>query len=296
MTWDSTDRGETVNTNISVRRQARLLRSAMRLVGMVLLSALFTTSVHAQGGDDLDSYKVRIEGYWVYSTPTGTLQGASDNFGIDLQRDLGFNSYSTFWGKLDWKFTHKNHLYFEGIPFQSTRSTLLNRNIVFQGNTFDSGLTIHSSLDAPTYIVGYQYDIIRRRRGHLGFGVQINIFDTHATISAAAQVTNTGTHAARSASGSLLAPIPVGGPDFRLYLTNSPRVFVEGNVFGMYFFGYGNYVSAYGTLGFGITKHLSMTAGYQLGSRLVVNSDTSANRVGLSMTEEGPLAGLQFSF
>jgi hypothetical protein len=33
-----------------------------------------------------------------------------------------------------------------------------------------------------------------------------------------------------------LPPIPVAGPQFRLYLTDSPRVFVEGNVYGMYLF------------------------------------------------------------
>jgi hypothetical protein len=102
--------------------------------------------------------------------------------------------------------------------------------------------------------------------------------------------------AARSASGSLLVPLPVAGPQFRLYLTNSPRLFVEGNVYGMYFFGYGNFVSAYGILGFGIARHLSATAGYQMGTRLVVNSDTSSNRIGLRMSERGPTAGLQFSF
>jgi hypothetical protein len=95
---------------------------------------------------------------------------------------------------------------------------------------------------------------------------------------------------------SLLVPIPVAGPDFRFYLTNSPRVFVEGDVFGMYFFGYGNYLSSFGTLGITVTRRLSVNAGYQLGSRLVVNNNSSSNRIGLSMTQKGPIVGLEFSF
>jgi hypothetical protein len=78
----------------------------------------------------------------------------------------------------------------------------------------------------------------------------MDLFNTTAKISAAAQVTGDGVHHnAVSASGSLLEPIPVAGPDFRLYLTNSPRVFVDGNVLGMYLFGYGNFISSAGDVG-----------------------------------------------
>jgi hypothetical protein len=93
-----------------------------------------------------------------------------------------------------------------------------------------------------------------------------------------------------------LAPIPVAGPDFRFYLTNSPRLFVEGQVNGMYFFGYGNFVSTADDIGLTITKHLSVNAGYQLGSRLVVKNDANSNRIGLRLTQSGAIVGLQASF
>jgi hypothetical protein len=45
-------------------------------------------------------------------------------------------------------------------------------------------------------------------------------------ISAAVQVTGEGVHqSATVAKASLLAPIPVVGPDFRFYLMNLPRLF-----------------------------------------------------------------------
>ena len=88
----------------------------------------------------------------------------------------------------------------------------------------------------------------------------------------------------------------MAGPEFRYYLTNSPRVFIDGQAYGMYLFGYGNYVSAWGNLGFTIAKHLGAKAGYQLGNRLVVNKDTSSGRIGLNLTEKGPTAGLELSF
>jgi hypothetical protein len=94
----------------------------------------------------------------------------------------------------------------------------------------------------------------------------------------------------------LLAPIPVAGPEYRLYLTNAARLFVEGNVYGMYFFGYGNFVSTADNIGFTITKHLSVNAGYTLGSHLVINNSSSSNRIGLRLTQRGPIAGVELSF
>jgi hypothetical protein len=64
---------------------------------------------------------------------------------------------------------------------------------------------------------------------------------------------------------------------------------------GMYFFGYGNYISTIDTLGLTLIKnHLSARAGYSVASRL--NLNTSSSRIGLNLTQKGPVVGLEFSF
>jgi hypothetical protein len=244
---------------------------------------------------DLDEYKVRLTGLWFFSNPTGTVQasGSDPDGNFDLSKTFGFNSYSTFTGKVDWKFTHKNHLYLAVSPFSQTRTAVLNRTIDFQGQTFEVGLTTTAKLSNWAYAPGYQYDIIRRDRGHLGIAVQLDLFNTTAKLSAAAQVTGDGTqYASKSASGSFLAPIPVAGPDFRFYIL--PKLFVDGNLFGMYLFGYGNFVSTADTVGVYLGKHFALRGGYQLGSRLVVNNNSS-NRIGVQLTQKGPVAGLEIS-
>jgi hypothetical protein len=268
--------------------------SGMFFLGLILLLA-FPAVLRAQQHEDFDQYKLQITGSWFYSNPSGTLQGQSDTVPVDFQKDLGFNSYSTFSTKVDWKFTRKNHFYIALSRFNDSHQHALQRTIVFQGNTFTVGLVAQSSLRSFLAAPGYQYDIIRRKRGHLGIGVQIDLFDSSASIQAAAQIVNGVQHAAVFASGSLLAPIPVAGPQFRLYLTNSPRLFVEGAFYGMYFFGYGNFVSTSDRIGYSLNKHFYLTAGYELGSRLIVNSN-STNRIGLRMTQKGPTVGLGFSF
>ena len=131
--------------------------------------------LRAQSDEEFDSYKLKLEGFWVYANPSGSLQSSvQTGMGpIDLQKDLGFNNYSTFMGKLDWKFTHKNHLYIAGEAFKSSRQTVLTRTITFQGQTFEAGLTTQSNLDAPMYVrqlnhvfcSAKQYDHGRNKHG-----------------------------------------------------------------------------------------------------------------------------------
>lgn len=277
-------------------RQYRDSRTFFRFipVAQLFLFLFAPAAVRAQQHEDFDEYKVRLEAYMFYSNPSGSIQGASDTVPVDLQKNLGFNSYATFTGKVDWKLSHKNHLYVWISPFYTSRQTTIATTFTFKGQVFDAGLVSNSYLHSFLVAPGYQYDIIRRKRGHLGIGVQVDIFNTNAKISATG--TLNGQQTTVTASASLLAPIPVAGPQFRLYLTDSPRVFVEGGAYGMYLFGYGDFVSSAGSLGVTLNKHFSLTAGYQLGSRLIVNNSSSSNRIGLNLTQQGAIAGIQYAF
>jgi len=275
------------------RSMGRALRLLCGLTVLASLSSVFAVRASAQ--EEFDQYKLRLVGYWFCSNPTGTIQGHADTVPVDFQRDLGFSSYSTGGGMLDWKFTHKNHFYVVLVPLFSSKQFVLTRTITFQGQTFNVGAQVNSQLHAFFISPGYQYDIIRRKRGHLGLGVQMDLFKSTAKISTVTQVSGGGSASGSvSASGSLLAPIPIAGPQVRLYLTNSPRVFVEGNLYGMYFFGYGSFVSSAGALGVTLTKHITINGGYQLASHLTVNG--ASDRIGLQLFQKGALAGMEFSF
>jgi hypothetical protein len=52
---------------------------------------------------------------------------------------------------------------------------------------------------------------------------------------------------------------------------SSTDAFVDGNVKGMYFFGYGNFVSTAATVGFNFSRHIGAVGGYQLGSHLAIH-------------------------
>jgi hypothetical protein len=59
----------------------------------------------------------------------------------------------------------------------------------------------------------------------------------------------------------------------------------------MYFFGYGNFISANAFIGYSIGHHLGVRGGYLLGSRSEIHG--TASRLGISLTQQGAVFGLE---
>ncbi|HET7872330.1 MAG TPA: hypothetical protein VFL42_07440, partial [Terriglobales bacterium] len=192
-------------------------------------------------------------------------------------------------------FTHKNHLYFGASDFDRTLTVRIARPVTFQGQTFNINSLTSGNLSALILIPGYQYDFIRRKQITFSVQAQLNIYDVSGSLNAAAQVNNGVPQTASAASGTIRAPLPVAGPRIRWYfIPNSGRLFVDANVLGMYLFGYGNYASSLGTLGFAFNRNVAIRGGYSLGSRAEIKTKT--NRLGLTLSQTGAVAGLEFSF
>ncbi len=248
--------------------------------------------------EDFDNYKWRIDALWYYAMPSGTFSGKAEKVPIDLSKDLSFNSYSTFTGKVDWRFTRKNHLLVGVTPlYSSSKNVTLNREIIFDGVTYEAGAVISSKFDSTLWTPGYRYDIIRRNHGSLGIDAYMYLINSSASINGVGTINNsdgssqTGTV---KASGSLLAPIPVFGPSFYWYpMKHSPKLTVEGNLLGMYLFGYGNFLSTHGTLGYAFNPHWNVRFGYILSNRLSVHGTN--DRIALDMTQQGPTVGIEFT-
>lgn len=64
--------------------------------GLVVLCAIAVPRLAAHSTEEFDSYKLRLAGDWVYSTPTGSFQGSAntDKGAIDLTADLHFTPCS----------------------------------------------------------------------------------------------------------------------------------------------------------------------------------------------------------
>jgi hypothetical protein len=151
-------------------REGRDSRTFLRFLPLALLLKLLLTPavVRAQKSEEFDEYKIRFDAAWFYSYPSGTMRAQGDTYPVDLTKDLSFNSYSTFAGKVDLKFTHKNYFYVVVIPLWSSWTTTLSRDIVWDGNPIHAGAVVQGELHAFEVAPGYQYDIIHGTPNCLG--------------------------------------------------------------------------------------------------------------------------------
>jgi|HubBroStandDraft_6_1064221.scaffolds.fasta_scaffold26630_4 hypothetical protein len=273
--------------------------TAKGVFGKVLIAAfsLFVAlpALRAQEkSGDLDSYTWRVTALWWYSHPTGGFTASSDQVSFDLSRDFNFSSYSTFTGGFDWHFKRKHHFLFTASPVYSSRSDTLTRDITFRDVTYHLGAEVAVQFNSLAFAPGYQWDFIRRRQGYVALATAFNLLDSSGSITGTGSLN--GISATRKSSGSVLAPIPVLGSTTRWYLIHdSPRLSLQGTFQGMYLFGYGSFYSANGKAQVKVLQHLNLTAGYQMGTRLKVKTD-SGRTVGLNLTQKGPVAGIEASW
>jgi hypothetical protein len=277
-----------IQSGFQTRRDAAIW-VARRTVLLVCL--LFAVPGNARASDDdFDAYKVRIGADWWYPEPTGSFDAAgSTGVGtFNLQRDFGFGNYSTFSGNADWRFTRKNHLTLDANLLDRSRSATLARTITFQGATYNVGSVVSANLHLLSLSPGYQYDITRRNRGFLAFATQVDLLSTRASLTGVGTVN--GQTATHTATGGILAPLPVLGARGRWYPLHCPILAIDGSALGMYFFGYGNVISGHGAVEVQPLRHLKLTGGYQMGSRFRIKERT--DRIGLRLTQKGATAGI----
>ena len=267
--------------------------SLRKILVAVLLCLAVSPFVRAQDSSDLDNYRWRVDGDWWFSHPSGYFGENRTNSYFDVNKDFGFGSYSTFTGKLDWHFARKHHFLLNGTPNYLSKTDILSRQIMFAGQTFDVGAEVAASIDSINIAPGYQYDIIRRDHGFLGLEVDLNFAHTTAKLALAGSVNGLG--GAASASKTFWAPLPAVGPVVRWYpLQDSNRLSLGGSFRGMDFFGYGNFMTARADVGVGLTQHLNIRGGYEMGSRLSIHG--TSDQVAVKLTHKGPTAGIEFAW
>lgn len=271
-----------------MRKRIRVIVAAISLI-----TALTTCVRGSDGDDDPDNYKFRVTGDWWFSQPSGAFGLRGSNNYLNFQQDFGFKGYSTFTARFDYRFRWKHHLLLDFTNINNSKTVSLSRTIDYQGETYLVGARVSGSIKSLAVTPGYEYDIIRRNQGFFGIEADFNLLNTKASLKAVG--TTGGQIAGTSSSKSLFAPLPAVGPVGRWYpIHGSNRLVLDGSLRGMSFFGYGNFVSARGEVGVGITKHLVVHAGYQLGSRLSVHGTN--DQIAIDATQKGATAGIEYSW
>jgi len=280
---------------LSESRNIDMQLTTLRVWALTLFVCLVAGATSAAQEEEFDNSKSKLQlNCWV-SAPSGYFNGKDGQGYFDLQRDFGFGNYATFSGKWDWRFKRKHHLLFAVNPVLSSTTSTINRTIEWQGQTFDAGASVESSVRSLIFTPGYQYDFLRRRSIWLGVLVNVNLTYTDAKLKASGAVTGGSSSASGSkqASGSLFVPLPAIGPVFRWYpIPHSAHFYLDGALTGMSFFGYGDFISANAVLGFPISRHWDARIGYIMGSRLKIHG--SSDHIAIRLTQKGPVFGAEY--
>ena len=156
------------------RRLTLLLTLAASMVAGTA-HAQFNRSDPATG----ETYAVEIAyGWW---RPAPTIQVASEGLGIpptliDFETDLGIESQRVRELRIVLRPGRKHKFKFDYLPISyDIVDHVLERTIVFNGQSYTVGLPVNVEADFTTLKIGYEYDFLYKDRGYLGFIVDTKI-------------------------------------------------------------------------------------------------------------------------
>ena len=217
-----------------------------------------------------------IEGGIAYWSPSADIVVSSTGLNIvgtniDFKRDLGLTDQHFPEVQLTFRPARSQKLRFQYIPIQYNQSAVLTANIVFNGQRYQLGLPVNSTLNWKAYRFAYEYDFVVKNRGFAGFIVEAKYTDVQVNLAEPGLVQFA--HAQ--------APIPALGGIARFYVV--PNISITGEVTGFklpdsvsnqYAAHYLD-VDVYGTLNF--TNNIGAQVGYRaLDVGYLVKTDTGS--------------------
>lgn len=250
----------------------------------------------ADGGPEHFKIEVTTSAWTVNASGQLLIDGTA----FDLVHDLTVGqNQPTFFGKVVVKPGRRHRIVIEGTPFRLNGKGVVDRTVSFRGRQYAVNAAATSSADLNYLFAGYQYDVISRPMGHLGFSVG------GAYLSAAGQVQESSATISYALLGEVYTGIPgvtlsktetVGVPltgmEFRVFpIPHHPIVEVNGEARGMGFGSYGHFVEGAANGGINL-GHFAIEAGY----RTVVADIHSSSQLpsGIFAHLHGPIYSVVF--
>jgi hypothetical protein len=231
----------------------------------------------------LENFRVEATASAWHTRVSGELQ--SGILPIDLRSDLNLDDSFNFVGRLVLKPGRRHRFVIDGGPYESTGSNRLTRSISYNGQLYRVSDVIDSKASLTSIFGGYQFDVISRDQGHLGFLAGGVYLDAEGTIRSG----TTGFSATRTYQLGL----PLAGMEFRAFLIPGSRLLnVNAEVRGMQFGDNGHYVRATPAVGlsFGI---FTLQAGFIFLDAEIHENRSAGIRTGIALRMTGPVFGIQ---
>jgi hypothetical protein len=231
-----------------------------------------------------EDFRVELTGAAWLLDSSGLIQ--ANGTPVNLVSDLGASQQQpTFFGRLILKPRRKHRIVVEGTPFQLSGYNIVDRTIVYHGETFNVHETLRSSAELNYLFAGYQYDVLTGSMGHLGFSVGAAYLGTTGTITSV----QLGTTATKTETLGL----PLVGAETRIFpIPGHHMLLLEGDIKGMDVGGYGDYIEAAGSGGINV-GHFAVLAGYRTVNPNI-HTSSSHNPAGVNVHLRGPIFSMQW--
>ena len=270
---------------------AMTMNAAARLL-LLCVAALLTTALPAAAqftprtvSDAPTGERFHIEasaGLWTGSTQMSI---SSESLGIpgsniDFKKDLGLTDHTFKPLSLTLRPARKHKFRYQYISLTYEQEATLTRDIIFQGIRYKVGVPVNSQLDWKAHRFTYEYDVVARNWGFVGFLLDAKYTNVLAALQS--PIDDEFIHAK--------APVPAIGGIGRYYI--APNIAITGELSGFRLTdikvpgktqtvsGHYGELDIYGTLNF--TNSFGVQGGYRdlnLGYRLVkstVPTDTGS--------------------
>jgi hypothetical protein len=155
----------------------------------------------------------------VASSGSGALSGLAGS-AIDAKRDLGLTDQHLPQFGLILRPAKSHKFRFQYIPIKYTQSATLTQTLVFNGQRYNVGIPVNSTIDWKAFRFGYEYDFVTKNRGFVGFILEAKYTDVRVDLNSV--IAREFAHAR--------APIPAIGGIGRFYVV--PNISITGEVTG----------------------------------------------------------------
>jgi hypothetical protein len=150
---------------------------------LVLLSAPAYAQYTPRPLDDpATGEKFHIEGGADFWLPSTNISISSEALGIagsniDLKRDLGATDQRFRALQLMARPSPAHKFRFQYIPIKYTASSILARDVIFNGIRYRANLPVNTDFDWKAYRFGYEFDFVRKNKGFAGFLLEAKYTD-----------------------------------------------------------------------------------------------------------------------
>jgi hypothetical protein len=214
---------------------------------------------------------------WLGLTPGGNVLTNSNR--VDFASDLGIHRMQSQAGL--WFATKRNRsgLFVEFIPYRFSGDRTITRSFRFGGVTYPVNERIIATASLNYFSAGYQRSFVDRPSLELA----LQAGAVYIGVRARASSPSIG-----SADVNRDVPFPLVGLGTRYSPSEKSRFSIRGQARGMTFGSYGKYIDVAGAVGFKLSRHVDIDAGY----RLIDGEGHHATR-GAELRFHGPTVALR---